>query len=686
MRSTRLRLQLLALTVTACASATALDEQPLSRLPYTPSLDPAAMDRAADPCEDLYQYACGGWISSNPIPPDQSRWSTYDKTYVDNQRFLLGILQEDSVEHPQRNATQTMIGDYFAACMNEAGIETLGSAPLDADLQAIDALADKWQLAGLISRLINHTDASAFFLAIGSEQDAEDSSKMIGALYAGGLGLPDRDYYFDSSANKTATRHAYLSHLAAMFALLGEPAERARIAAETVMRIETALAGATLTQVERRDPHKVYHRKSAAEIAELAPVFDWQALFTQAGLDPEPWLNLTQPDFVSAMQTIIQNESLDNLKTYLRWGLVNTRAQLLSKPFRDTDFAFYGTHLRGIREQRPRWRICVNQVDAQLGEALGREFVERVFPPQVREQALRLSMQIQQAMADRIDQLAWMSPQTRAQAHDKLRKMRNKIGYPDTWRDYSSIRISRDDYFGNVTRATGFDLKRQLGRIGKPVDRDEWFLTPATVNAGYNPSMNDLSFPAAVLMPPLYDPKLDDAPNYGDTGGTIGHELVHGFDDEGRQFDGDGNLRDWWTADDAAAFEQRAQCIRDQYAGYRVIDDIFINSQLTAGEDIADLGGLILAWEAWKKETADKALAPADGLAPEQRFFVGFAQWACAAERPEALRLHAATDPHSPLKYRVNGVVTNMPEFARAFNCKAGAALVKAEQDICRSW
>jgi len=662
------------------------EDQPTTSLPYTPSLDVNAMDRTADPCEDLYQYACGGWIKNNPIPADQSRWSTYGKAYVDNQRYLWGILQEDSKDDPQRNATQTLIGDYFYACMDEAGIEKLGSSPLHADLQAIDGLEDKKNLGALIGRLIHHTDDSVFFLGVGSEQDAEDSSKMIGAVYAGGLGLPDRDYYLEDSEDKEATRKAYIEHVTAMFVLLGETAEQAARSAGTVMRIETALARASLTRVERRDPHKVYHRKTLQEIEQLTPAIDWKALFSEAGLNPEPWLNLSQPTQAEAIQAAIDTESLEDLKTYLQWGLVNSRAQLLSKPFRDQDFAFYSAHLRGIKEQRPRWRTCVSQVDNQLGEALGREFVDRSFPPERREEALRMSLQIQQVMAERIDQMDWLSPETKKQAHEKLKKMRNKIGYPDKWRDYSSIRIARDDYFGNVTRATEFDLHRQMDRIGKPVDLDEWFMSPATVNAYYNPSMNDINFPAGVLMPPLYDSKMDDAPNYGDTGGTIGHELIHGFDDEGRQFDADGNLRDWWTPEDAKAFEERADCIRDQYATYNVIDDIFINSKLTSGEDIADLGGLILAWEAWKKETAGQDLQPVDGLTPEQRFFVGFAQWACAAERPEALRLHAATDPHSPPKYRINGVVVNMPEYGEAFNCPADAAMVKAADKICKIW
>jgi len=686
MPNIRLSLLSLGLSMALCNVVAAGDEQPTTSLPYTPSLDVNAMDRTADPCEDLYQFACGGWIKNNPIPADQSRWSTYGKAYVDNQRYLWGILQEDSKDDPQRNATQTLIGDYFYACMNEERIEDLGSAPLDSDLQAIAGLEDKKQLGGLIGRLIRHTDDSVFFLALGSEQDAEDSTVMIGAIYAGGLGLPDRDYYLEDNENKEATRKAYVAHVAAMFTLLGEPAEQAARSAKTVMRIETALARASLTRVERRDPHKVYHRKTLKEIEELAPAIDWTALFGQAGLDPEPWLNLSQPELINATQAAIERESLEDLKTYLRWGLVNSRAQLLSSPFRDQDFAFFSAHLRGIKEQKPRWRTCVSQVDNQLGEALGREFVERSFPPERREEAMRMSLQIQEVMAERIDQMTWLSPETRAQAHEKLSKMRNKIGYPDKWRDYSSIRISRDDYFGNVTRATEFDLHRQMERIGKPVDLDEWFMTPATVNAYYNPSMNDINFPAGVLMPPLYDAKMDDAPNYGNTGGTIGHELIHGFDDEGRQFDADGNLRDWWTPEDARAFELRADCIRDQYATYNVIDDIFINSKLTSGEDIADLGGLILAWEAWKKETAGQELQSQDGLTPEQRFFVGFAQWACAAERPESLRLHAATDPHSPPKYRINGVVVNMPEYGEAFNCKAGAAMVKPADKVCRIW
>jgi len=669
----------------SCFAISAAD-QPSKKLPYSPSLDLTSMDRTANPCENFYQYACGGWIKNNQIPADQAGINTYGKLYVDNQRYLWGILEELARKKKGRNDTQKMIGDYFAACMNLELIDKKGATPMQAELQSIEAMESTADLGKTIGLLISQTDSTYFFFGLGSQQDAKQSETMIGVVLAGGLGLPDRDYYLDQEGKKKENREKYIEHVAAMFQLLGQSEPEAATSAATVMRIETALASASLTRVERRDPHKTYHRKSIKELESSVPAIDWTDLFGKTDLDPEPWLNIMQPEFMQEMQAVIERESLDNIKTYLKWGLVNFHAQLLSAPFRDQDFAFYSTYLEGITEQKPRWRTCVSMVDKQLGEALGREFVERNFPPEVRDQARMMSLQIKHAMAERIKQLGWMSPETRVHAQEKLSKMRDKIGYPDQWRDYSSIRIVRDNYFANVIRATGFELQRQLEQIGKPVDLDEWFMTPATVNAYYNPSMNDINFPAGVLMPPLYDPKMDDAPNYGNTGGTIGHELIHGFDDQGRKYDGDGNLRDWWTEEDAIAFEVGAQCIRDQYAGYRVIDDIFINSDLTAGEDIADLGGLILAWHAWKKETAEKVLQAADGLTPEQRFFVGFAQWACAAERPESLRLHAATDPHSPPKYRINGVAVNMPEFGEAFACDEDAALVKREEEVCRIW
>jgi endothelin-converting enzyme/putative endopeptidase len=396
------------------------------------------------------------------------------------------------------------------------------------------------------------------------------------------------------------------------------------------------------------------------------------------------WVNVTEPAFVAELDRQLAREPLEAWKAYLRWHLVRSRASSLSTPFQQAHFAFYGTKLRGAKELPPRWKRCVRTTDALLGEALGKVFVERVFPPSVKADAERLVALVQEAMARRIDALEWMSPETRRAAREKLAAMRNKIGYPARWRDYSPVVVRRDDHAGNVARATAFETRRQLAKIGRPVDRDEWGMTPPTVNAYYNPTMNDMNFPAGVLLPPLWDPRIDLAPGYGNTGGTVGHELIHGFDDEGRQFDARGNLRDWWTEADAREFEKRAACVADQYAQYTVVDDVKINPKLTLGEDLADLAGLLLAWDAWKAATAGQALEPRDGLTPEQRFFVGFAQWDCANERPENLRVQALTNPHSPGVWRINGVVPNVPEFARAFACKAGQPMVNEKP--CRVW
>jgi putative endopeptidase len=418
----------------------------------------------------------------------------------------------------------------------------------------------------------------------------------------------------------------------------------------------------------------------------LTPEFDWSAYLHRVGIGTLDSFNVTEPKFYRALEQVLSTDSLAELKTYLRWHITHASAPYLSAAFVNENFAFFSSILRGVPQLQPRWKRCVRLVDRQLGEALGREFVRRAFGPELKQEALHLTQQIERAMQDDLNQLTWMSPETRQQALDKLHGITNKIGYPDKWRDYSSVRVRRGDLLGNVERATWFESRRQLAKIGKPLDRSEWQMTPPTVNAYYDPQMNDINFPAGVLQPPLYDPNMDDAPNYGNTGGTIGHELTHAFDDEGRQFDARGNLRDWWTARDAQEFTHRAQCIVDQYAQYTVIDDIHINSKLTEGEDIADLGGLVLAWMAWQSRSADES-APAqarDGLTPAQRFFIGYAQWACGDTRPDELRVRALTDPHSPGRYRVNGLVVNMPEFARAFSCRIDQPMVK--QEPCRVW
>lgn len=662
------------------------NERPYSELPYTPSLDVTAMDRSVNPCADLYRFSCGGWQKNNPIPSDQASWSVYGKAYADNQRYLWGLLEQDAAGGDQRNPTQRLIGDYFAACMDSDAIENAGLSPLAGDLQRIDALGSKTGMGRLLAELQLGNGSSGFFFSIGPEQDAKESERVIGGIGAGGIGLPDRDYYVNDDERSREVRQRYRAHIERMFTLYGESPDDAARSAAAVMRIETALARASLTRVEQRDPYNLYHRTTAAELPALAPGIDWQALQEVLQLQTAPWLNVAEPAHLKEVAAIIAREPLADLQRYLRWALLDVRARQLPQAFVSADFDFYQAFLRGVPQQPPRWKTCVALVDQQLGEALGREFVERNFPPEVHERITRMTQQIEHAMRSRIEALDWMSPQTRAAAIAKLQTMRNKIGHPAKWRDYSTLQLRRDDFFGNVRRATEFETRRQLATIGKPLDRDEWFMSPATVNAYYDAQMNDINFPAGVLMPPLFDPRLDDAPNYGNTGATIGHELTHGFDDEGRKFDSAGNLRNWWTKADAERFEHKADCIREQYADYVIVDEVHINSNLTAGEDIADLGGLILAWQAWQQQALENPPQPRDGLTPEQRFFVGFGQWACANARPEDQRVRAITDAHSPPKYRINGVVANMPEFARAFSCSKGDALYRRPKQICEVW
>jgi putative endopeptidase len=659
-------------------------ERPLTSFPYTPGLDVSAMDPSADPCVDFYQYTCGGWRNNNPIPPDQPRWSVYGKLTLDNQRYLWGILEDLGAKKTGRNATQQKIGDYFAACMDDAAVEKLGAKPLQPYLARIDAMKSKRDIAQVLARLHLATANPGLFFGFGSNQDFADSSSVIAFASGGGLGLPDRDYYLKDDDRSKDIRAKYVTHVTNTFVLLGDTPAAAGRYAETVMDIETALAKATLSRVDKRDPYKLFHKADRKGLRALAPAFDWDGYLKVVGLDLLDSFNVTEPDYYKELGRQLQSDSLDDIKTYMRWHVASSASPLLSSAFVNENFDFFNKTLRGVQQLRPRWKRCETLVDRQLGEALGQEFVRRAFGPELKSSTVRMTTQIEDAMAKDIEQLDWMSPATKEQAMAKLKSIVNKIGYPDKWRDYSSVDVKRGDFFGNVERAARFEAKRDLAKIGKPLNRDEWNMTPPTVNAYFDAQMNDINFPAGVLQPPLYDPKMDDAPNYGNTGGTIGHELTHGFDDEGRQFDAKGNLKDWWTKQDAKEFEERAQCIVDQYSQYTIVDDIKINGKLTNGEDIADLGGLILGWMAWKVETVGKALDSRDAFSPEQRFFIGYAQWACENNRPEDQRVLAVTDPHSPGKYRVNGLVVNMPEFERAFSCKAGQPMVGANR--CRVW
>ena len=643
------------------------------------------MDKSADPCVDFYQYSCGGWKKSNPIPPDQVGWSVYGKLYQDNLNFLRGILEQAAVSKAPAGSLDQKIGGFYAACMDEATVEKRGLATIQPDLDAIAQLKSAHDLAPLVARLQEQLGGGVLFSS-GSRQDPDDSEKQIAGLNQGGLGLPDRDYYTKDDAKSKETRARYLEHVQKIFELLGDSPEAAKKNAETVMRMETSLARASLTRVERRDPYKQKNKIKPAELEQLAPNFNWQSYFHELKLPPFQIINVVPSTFFKEINSRLAAEPLENWKSYLRFHLANGSAPYLSSAFVQEYFNFYSKYLRGAKELQPRWRRCVQFTDRDLGEALGQAYVAKVFSPELKASTRDMVKRIEDAMEQRIRGLDWMSAETKQQALAKLHSIRNKVGYPDKWRDYSSVKIARNDLLGNVQRANTFEQRRELSKVGQPVDHGEWGMTPPTVNAYYSAQMNDINFPAGVLQPPLYDAKIDDAPNYGNTGGTIGHELTHGFDDEGSKFDAKGNLSEWWTKDDRQKFEERTKCVADQYAQYVVVDEIHINSKLTLGEDVADLGGELLAYMAWKDATKDKNLQPVEGLTPEQRFFVGFAQWACANERPEDMRLRALTDPHSPPEYRVNGVVVNMPQFSQAFSCKQDQPMTKAPEKVCKVW
>ncbi len=661
-------------------------ETPLPALPYTRGLEPGFMDRAADPCEDFYQYACGGWQKQNPIPADQSAWSVYGKSSNEIQRHLWALLAEAAKAGAKQGAMEKQVGDYFAACMDEAAIDARGAKPLEALLTPLAAVKDKTGLAKWLAQAHLALSDSGLLFGFGSEQDASDSSQFIPAVYAGGLGLPDRDDYLDKDAKSVEIRARYLGHVQRMLELLGDDAASAQAQAAKILRLETELAKASLTRVERRDPYKVFHRMDLPKLAKLAPAFDWATFFADMAVTRTGALNASQPKFLQRLSALLAKEPLEDVKLYLRWHVLNVSAESLSRPFVEADFAFYSKFLRGAEALAPRWKRCVQYADRDLGHSLGQLFVRKNFSPELKERTLKMVEEIQAEMAEDLKSISWMSPATKKQGLAKLQTMANKIGYPEVWRDYGSVAVTREDFAANVRHATEFEVKRQLAKIGKPLDRKEWLANAQEVNAYYDAQMNDINFPAGVLQPPLFDGKMDDAPNYGNTGGTVGHELTHGFDDEGRLFDAAGNLRDWWTQKDGAEFKRRAKCVSDQFSSYIAIDDIHVKGELTLGEDVADLGGLILAYRAWRTHTANQRLMPVDGLTPDQRFFVGYAQWACANIRPEAARLRARTDPHSPPKYRVNGLVPNIPEFGTAFSCKPGSAMTKPPEKVCKIW
>ena len=651
-----------------------------------PVLEVSAMDTTVDPCTDFYTYSCGGWMKKNPIPPDHSSWSTYSKLEDENRAQLRTILEEAAKLNGTRDAVTQKIGDYYASCVDEAAIENLGAKPLQPELQRIASLKSKQELAEYVAtaQYPPSLDEGGTLFAFRSSQDFKNSTQVIAEADQGGLGLPDRDYYLKDDTKSEELRKSYLAHIAKMFELLGDAPADATTEAATVLHIETALAKGQMTRVERRDPPSLYHKMSVDQLQKLAPAFVWNSYFTRTGVGSLASLNVVTPNYFQIMSDEIEKESLADWKTYLRWHAVHDAAKDLSAAFVNENFDFYGKTLRGRKELPPRWKRCTNEVDNSLGEVLGQAYVAKYFGPEAKQAALKIVKEVEAAMQSEIRALPWMTAATKEQALTKLHTIANKIGYPDTWRDYSALQVIRGDAIGNSQRASWFEFHRQIAKIGQPVDRKEWGMTPPTVNAYYDPQKNDINFPAGILQPPLFSALSDAAPNYGDTGATVGHELTHAFDDEGSQFDAEGNLRDWWTDADRKEFERRAQCVVDQYSGYTIVDDIKINGKLTNGEDLADLGGTLLAYLAWKEDTKGQKLESLDGLTPEQRFFIAYGQSWCTNERDENKRLRATVDPHSPEKFRANGVVANMPEFRDAFHCKAGQPMVR--ENACRVW
>jgi putative endopeptidase len=649
----------------------------------TPVFDPAAIDSTVDACVDFYQYACGTWLAKNPIPPDRPEWARFDELEERNLAILRDILEKAAVSSPKRSPVEQKIGDYYAACMDEAAIEKKGTEPIKPELDRIAALPDKESLAEEVARL-QRAGAGVMFL-FSSQQDFKNANSMIALADQGGLGLPERDYYLKGDQKSVETRQKYVEHVTKMFQLLGDSQERAAARAQAVMTIETALATGSLDVVTRRDPAKIYHKTRSEELAvSLDPSFGWPRYLKAVNAPSLENLNVAVPEFFKALDSLINTTSMDDWKSYLTWHVVHAQAPLLPRAFVNENFDFFGKFLTGAQELRPRWKRCVQFVDGDLGEALGQKYVDRTFGVEGKERTLQMVHTIEKELGKDLMALDWMSPATKQKAIGKLHAISNKIGYPDKWRDYSSVKIVRGDAVGNDERATEFEFQRELDKIGKPVDHTEWQMTPPTVNAYYDPQMNDINFPAGILQPPMFDKSADDAVNLGAIGSIIGHELTHGFDDEGRKFDAKGNLRDWWTAQDAAAFEKRADCLVGEYSSFKAVDDVKVNGKLTLGENTADYGGLRMAYMALMEDLAAKAMPKADGFTSEQRFFLAYAQSDCENESDELLRLGAQTDPHSPPKFRVNGIVQNMPEFQQAFGCRVGQPMVR--KPACRVW
>ncbi|MDR3792103.1 MAG: M13 family metallopeptidase [Terracidiphilus sp.] len=648
--------------------------------------DSSLVDKSVDPCENFYRYSCNGWFKRNPLPADQVSYGRFTELAEQNRQQLREILEQAAVERPGRTANEQKIGDEYASCMDVAAIEKLGIRPIEPELARIAALKSASELPSMVAHL--HMIGVGAFFGMGSGQDFGDASAVISFYAAGGLGLPDRDYYTRTDAKSVEQRKQYVEHVKKMFVLAGETETQAGKDAETVLALETRLAKARLTRTEMRDPQNLNHPTTAKAMDKQMKHFNFKEYLQDIGAPTTGKANEMEPKFFAEFDAVVADTPMSTIRTYLRWHLLHSFAGTSSPESLDQEnWNFYSHILNGAEKPQDRWKRCTRRVDGEMGEALGQVWAAKYFPPADKQLALDMTVRTEQAMAKDIDGLDWMSAETKVKAKEKLHTVMNKVGYPDKWRDYSKLVIVRGDALGNSVRADRFEQQRDLAKIGKPVDKNEWGMTPPTVNAYYDPQQNNVNFPAGYFQPPFFSSKEDDAVNYGDMGSTIGHELTHGFDDEGRQFDKDGNLKNWWTKEDEKKFTERAECMVKQYDAIEAVPGVHLNGKLTLGENLADLGGLWLAWIAWQDKAQAEHMdmtAKMDGYTPDQRFWIAYAQQWCTQTRPEQLRSQALTNEHAPDEYRTNTVLQDLPDFAKSFSCKPTAKMVNPQP--CRVW
>jgi endothelin-converting enzyme/putative endopeptidase len=690
--SSLLKTFVVVLTSLACSAALAQTPQPTKTYAPLPGFDRDAMDTTADPCVDFNKYACGNFAKLHPIPEDLPQFDQFANLYEFNSQALHGLLEAAAAKHAATGTNEQKIGDYYASCMDTDAIEKAGLTPLQPELARIDALKSRDQLTALIAR--DQRLSVDAFLGFGSQQDSKDATREIAAISQGGLGLPEKDFYFRTDADSVRTRQQYVEHLAKMLQLLGQPQASATANAQKIMDLETTLAKASMGNVELRDADKTYHMKDTKAFAATIPALHIDEFLKDVGAPAVSELDDANPDFFPALNQVLMTTDLETIRNYLRLKLVESESMRLPKAFDDESFDFYGHKLEGTPQQQPRWQRCVDSTDQALGEALGQVYVEKYFAGDSKAKTLEEVHDIEAAMDKDLDSLSWMGPATRVKAKEKLHAIVDKIGYPNKWRDYARLTVTRDNTLEDSLHAREFESDYELNKIGKPVDKGEWAMTPPTVNAYYSDRMNTINFPAGILQPAFYDKTATDATNFGHIGAVVGHELTHGFDDQGRKFDAQGNLKDWWTAEDLKNFTERTDCLVNEYNGFVAVpgaagtEDLHVNGKLTLGENTADNGGMRLAWLALQAESAKTGLdlhaKDATGYTPEQQLFLGWAQNWCSNDRPEAIRTAVQTDPHSPNPLRTKGVLTNMPEFGQAFSCKVGQPMMPVK--TCRVW